>query len=55
LAASRWPADTDAHLPLAEHGKAHALLGKAVSDLGWQAASQDLDELLRSPLVLLGC
>jgi hypothetical protein len=52
LAASRWPADRDAHPPLAEHGKAHELLGKAVSDLGWQAASQDLDELLRSSLVV---
>jgi hypothetical protein len=35
-----------------EHGQAHALLVKAVSDPDWQAASQALDELLAKLLVI---
>jgi hypothetical protein len=35
-----------------EHGEAHVLLVKAVSDPDWQAASQALDELLRKLLVV---
>jgi hypothetical protein len=31
-----------------EHGQAHALLVKAVTDPDWQAASQALDDLMRS-------
>jgi hypothetical protein len=31
-----------------EHGEAHALLVKAVSDPDWRAASKALDELMRS-------
>jgi hypothetical protein len=35
-----------------EHGEAHALLVKAVSDPDWQAARQALDELMRKLLVI---
>jgi hypothetical protein len=35
-----------------EHGQAHALLVKAVSDPDWQAASQALEELMRKLLVV---
>jgi hypothetical protein len=35
-----------------EHGEAHALLVKAVSDPDWQAARQALDELMRKLLVV---
>jgi hypothetical protein len=35
-----------------EHGEAHALLVKAVSDPDWQAAGQALDDLMRKLLVL---
>jgi hypothetical protein len=35
-----------------EHGEAHALLVKAVSDPDWQAARQALDQLLRKLLVV---
>jgi hypothetical protein len=30
-----------------EHGEAHALLVRAVTDPDWQAASQALDDLMR--------
>jgi hypothetical protein len=35
-----------------EHGEAHALLVKAVSDPDWQAASQALDDLMAKLLVI---
>ena len=35
-----------------EHGEAHALLVKAVTDPGWQAASQALDDLMRKLIVV---
>jgi hypothetical protein len=35
-----------------EHGEAHALLVKAVSDPDWQAARQALDELMRKLLAV---
>jgi hypothetical protein len=35
-----------------EHGEAHALLVKAVTDPDWQAASQALDDLMRKLLVV---
>jgi hypothetical protein len=35
-----------------EHGEAHALLVKAVSEPDWQAARQALDDLMRKLLVL---
>ena len=35
-----------------EHGEAHALLVKAVSEPDWQAASQALDDLMRKLLVV---
>jgi hypothetical protein len=35
-----------------EHGEAHALLVRAVTDPDWQAASQALDDLMRKLLVL---
>jgi hypothetical protein len=35
-----------------EHGEAHALLVKAVTDPDWQAASQALDELMRKLIVV---
>jgi hypothetical protein len=35
-----------------EHGEAHALLVKAVSDPDWQAARQALEELMRKLLVV---
>jgi hypothetical protein len=35
-----------------EHGEAHALLVKAVTDPDWQAASQALDELMRKLMVV---
>ena len=35
-----------------EHGEAHALLVRAVTDPDWQAASQALDELMRKLIVL---
>jgi hypothetical protein len=35
-----------------EHGEAHGLLVKAVSDPDWQAAGQALDELMRKLLVV---
>jgi uncharacterized ferritin-like protein (DUF455 family) len=35
-----------------EHGEAHALLVKAVSDPDWQAARQALDELMRKLAVV---
>jgi hypothetical protein len=35
-----------------EHGEAHALLVKAVTDPDWHAASQTLDELMRKLIVL---
>jgi hypothetical protein len=35
-----------------EHGEAHALLVKAVTDPDWQAASQALDELMRKLIVI---
>jgi hypothetical protein len=35
-----------------EHGEAHALLVKAVTDPDWQAASQALDDLMRKLIVL---
>ena len=36
-----------------EHGEAHALLVKAVTDPDWQAASQALDDLM-GKLVVVG-
>ena len=35
-----------------EHGEAHALLVRAVTDPDWQAASQALDELMRRLMVM---
>jgi hypothetical protein len=35
-----------------EHGEAHALLVRAVTDPDWQAASQALDELMGKLLVI---
>jgi hypothetical protein len=35
-----------------EHGEAHALLVKAVTDPDWQAASQALDDLMDKLLVV---
>jgi hypothetical protein len=35
-----------------EHGEAHALLVKAVTDPDWQAASQALDDLMRKLVVI---
>jgi hypothetical protein len=35
-----------------DHGEAHALLVKAVSDPDWQAARQALDELMRKVAVV---
>jgi len=35
-----------------EHGEAHALLVRAVTDPDWQAASQALDDLMRMLLVV---
>ena len=35
-----------------EHGEAHALLVKAVTDPDWQAASQALDELMGKLVVM---
>jgi hypothetical protein len=35
-----------------EHGEAHALLVRAVTDPDWQAASQALDDLTRKLLVI---
>jgi hypothetical protein len=35
-----------------EHGEAHALLVKAITDPDWQAANQALDELMRKLIVL---
>jgi hypothetical protein len=35
-----------------EHGEAHALLARAVSDPDWHAASQALDELMRKLIVV---
>ena len=35
-----------------EHGEAHALLARAVTDPDWQAASQALDDLMGKLLVL---
>jgi len=36
-----------------EHGEAHALLVKAVTDPDWQAAGQALDDLMGNKLVVL--
>jgi hypothetical protein len=35
-----------------EHGEAHALLVRAVTDPDWQAASQALDDLMRELIVI---
>jgi hypothetical protein len=35
-----------------EHGQAHALLVRAVTDPDWQAANKALDELMRKLIVL---
>jgi hypothetical protein len=35
-----------------EHGQAHALLVRAVTDPDWQAADKALDELMRKLIVL---
>jgi hypothetical protein len=35
-----------------EHGEAHALLVRAVTDPNWQAASQALDDLMGKLLVI---
>ena len=35
-----------------EHGEAHALLVRAVTDPNWQAASQALDDLMGKLLVV---
>ena len=35
-----------------EHGEAHALLVKAVTDPDWQVADKALDELMRKLIVL---
>jgi hypothetical protein len=35
-----------------EHGEAHALLVRAVTDPDWQTASQALDDLMRKLLVV---
>jgi hypothetical protein len=35
-----------------EHGEAHALLVKAVTEPDWQAANRALDELMRTLMVL---
>jgi hypothetical protein len=35
-----------------EHGEAHALLVKAVTDPDWHAANKDLDELMRKLIVI---
>ena len=35
-----------------EHGEAHALLVRAVTDPDWQAANQALDELMGTLIVL---
>jgi hypothetical protein len=37
-----------------EHGEAHALLVRAVTDPNWQAASQALDDLMGKLLVIRG-
>jgi hypothetical protein len=37
-----------------EHGEAHALLVRAVTDPDWQAASQALDDLMAKLLVMRG-
>ncbi len=37
-----------------EHGEAHALLVRVVTDPDWQAASQALDELMSKLLVMRG-
>jgi hypothetical protein len=36
----------------AEHGEAHALLVRAVTDSDWQVASQALDDLMGKLLVI---
>jgi hypothetical protein len=38
-----------------EHGEAHALLVKAVSDPDWQAARQALEELMANCWWCIGC
>jgi hypothetical protein len=35
-----------------EHGEAHALLVKAITDPDWQAANRALDELMRKLIVM---
>jgi len=35
-----------------EHGEAHALLVKAITDPDWQAANKALDELMRKLIVI---
>ena len=35
-----------------EHGEAHALLVRVVTDPDWQAASQALDDLMRKLIVI---
>jgi hypothetical protein len=37
-----------------QHGEAHALLVRVVTDPDWQAASQALDELMSKLLVMRG-
>jgi hypothetical protein len=37
-----------------EHGEAHALLVRAVTDPDWQAASQALDDLMGKLVVVRG-
>ncbi len=39
-------------MTLEEHGEAHALLVRAVTDPDWQTASQALDDLMRKLLVV---
>jgi hypothetical protein len=38
-----------------EHGEAHALLVRAVTDPNWQVASQALDDLMRKLIGGVGC
>ena len=39
-------------MPPEDHGEAHALLVKAVTDPDWQAASQAVDDLMGKLLVV---
>ena len=51
LGEEAWMADPRRMTP-EEHGEAHALLVRAITDPDWQAASQALDDLMRKLIVL---